>query len=810
MSRSMTRQLSKALSTSSLVPTNSVTHNRPYHLNKQKALDKKHDNCHREHIKYEMKAGKNFVIIYSTAAYELAKTSIMDILNSKEFSDPYTIQTQTGIDNSNSIIDHCYKVFNRKNNGHPGNQLKFTINCYNSTNTMTVNGNHVDIFVSDILEILCNILKVNLKTLDVINQNISTQLNNQNIKENTVSRTSTTDQLAIKDNDLQEQQSDTTMSKSRQLLEYKDNNTNCIIDTNTTSNTNSDNSCICPICESDVTVEGIACDSCDQWFHFNCANILPSAADNIYKEIGFHCAQCNDQLLFDNIDIHETTPKHVHVDKNTSICPTQEHDKDLDTHETTPKHVDINMPNFPTKEQNSELENLRRSNIRVPQNPDTEILIQNVSSEPDIVPTILQDNITTGITFKPANTITPNTNVQNRKNIRKNQPKIEERNISNSQRARILSLENEIVQLKRVIETIQTTSTGTNNNIHVEAPNTNQGSNSITNNCQNNIPNQQYSSCNTCHHHSCNDRQQSSNLQQELMEQRLRSLENHISLSTALNLHISLQSRIVNQQTTQIPYVQPPQFQGHYAYPNQMGYNTHHPNNFNGGHMYQQGIPQFGHSIYNNPYYLNQGGMPHFSTLPNHNVNVSRHHIGQQVPTYHQVPTFGPPTYRPPTYQPPIYQHDQQTRPNHVNNQQRQSSSIVQPTTMRPTPQVSQNIQPMNKNACSSSINKANTSEQLTNSTTYLDQQEKQQTTILNHSSSTVEINIEHQTKNSEAEKIDHISHTQMEVPNIQDEIAKISQIQSHPFRQKGLKYKPPDNTTLLEEMMESGKRRSI
>ncbi|CAG2194188.1 unnamed protein product [Mytilus edulis] len=197
--------------------------------------------------------------------------------------------------------------------------------------------------------------------------------------------------------------------------------------------------------------------------------------------------------------------------------------------------------------------------------------------------------------------------------------------------------------------------------------------------------------------------------------------------------------------------------------------------------------------------------MPHFSTLPNHNVNVSRHHIGQQVPTYHQVPTFGPPTY-----QPPIYQHDQQTRPTHVNYQQRQSSSIVQPTTMRPTPQVSQNIQPMNKNACSSSINKANTSEQLTNSTTYLNQQEKLQTTNLNHSFSTTEINIEHQTKNSGAEILDHISHTQLEDPNNQDELTKITQIQSHPFRQKGLKYKPPDNTTLLEEMMESRKRRSI
>ncbi|CAG2231589.1 unnamed protein product [Mytilus edulis] len=336
-----------------------------------------------------------------------------------------------------------------------------------------------------------------------------------------------------------------------------------------------------------------ACDSCDQWFHFNCANILPSAVDNIYKEIGFHCAQCNDQLLFDNIDIHETTPKHVHVDKNTPNCPTQEHDRDLGTHETTPKHVDNNMPNSPAQEHDSEIENLRQSNIRVQQNSDTEILIQNISSEPDTMPTILQDSTTTGITFKPANTVTPNTNVQNRKNIRKNQSKIEERNISNSQRARILSLENEILQLKRVIETIQNTSTGTNNNIHVEAPNTNHGSNSITNNCQNNIPNQQYSSCNTCHHHSCNDRQQSSNLQQELMEQRLRSLENHISLSTALNLHISLQSRIVNQQPTPIPYAQPPQFQGHYAYQNQMGYNTHHPNNFNGGQMYQQGVPQF-------------------------------------------------------------------------------------------------------------------------------------------------------------------------------------------------------------------------
>ncbi|VDI62868.1 Hypothetical predicted protein [Mytilus galloprovincialis] len=135
--------------------------------------------------------------------------------------------------------------------------------------------------------------------------------------------------------------------------------------------------------------------------------------------------------------------------------------------------------------------------------------------------------------------------------------------------------------------------------------------------------------------------------------------------------------------------------------------------------------------------------MSHFGTLPNHNIKVSRHPTGQQVPTYHQVPTFCPPIY-----QPPIYQHHQQIRPTHVNYQQRQSSSIVQPTTtLRSTPQLSQNIQPTNINACSSSINKGNTSEQLTNSTTYLNQQEILQTTNLNHSFSTTEINTEHQTK---------------------------------------------------------------
>lgn len=64
-----------------------------------------------------------------------------------------------------------------------------------------------------------------------------------------------------------------------------------------------------------------------------------------------------------------------------------------------------------------------------------------------------------------------------------------------------------------------------------------------------------------------------------------------------------------------------------------MGYATHFSNNFYGGHMYQQGIPQDCCSMQNNRYYLNTGGMPHFRTWPNHGIIISRHYITPQMPT---------------------------------------------------------------------------------------------------------------------------------------------------------------------------------
>ena len=46
---------------------------RMYTLDREKALDKKLQNFNVEHIVFEIKAGKNFVIRLSTSAYELSK-----------------------------------------------------------------------------------------------------------------------------------------------------------------------------------------------------------------------------------------------------------------------------------------------------------------------------------------------------------------------------------------------------------------------------------------------------------------------------------------------------------------------------------------------------------------------------------------------------------------------------------------------------------------------------------------------------------------------------------------------------------------
>lgn len=150
---------------------------RVYTLDRGKALDKKLQNCNVEHIMFEMKSGKNFVVRLSTSAYELAKSEIKNIIQSFDLIGQFGIQTQIGLDCSDANTDTCLRVYNRRQNGSVGNIAKFTVNFYHTTNTITVNGNQVDVFMNNIFDKLCESIRSKHPQLDIANATIANQIN---------------------------------------------------------------------------------------------------------------------------------------------------------------------------------------------------------------------------------------------------------------------------------------------------------------------------------------------------------------------------------------------------------------------------------------------------------------------------------------------------------------------------------------------------------------------------------------------------------------------------------------------------------
>jgi hypothetical protein len=227
-----------------------------------------------------MKPGKNFVIEFSTSAYELAKMEISKIIETPEFNATYNIRAQHSLDLSDITVDTCMKVFNRKQNGAPGSQLKYTMNFYHTTNTMTVNGWRVDIFINEIFDQLCKAIQDKCSTLNIMNTTLATQISSLQTS------TSTVVQQSI--DNTNKQQATTTISSPQ----------NCHVSVSRSCRAVSDTSLVttkpqsiqqqqsikgsvnlsdfCPHCTQYVQ-DGIACDKCDAWFHYKCVGLTEEA-----------------------------------------------------------------------------------------------------------------------------------------------------------------------------------------------------------------------------------------------------------------------------------------------------------------------------------------------------------------------------------------------------------------------------------------------------------------------------------------------------------------------------------------------------
>ncbi|CAC5361724.1 unnamed protein product [Mytilus coruscus] len=183
------QKIRKNLSTGDLRPSKITT--RSYTLDRESAIHKKINTCQKEHLRFELKPGKNFVIELSTGAYETVKIVILNILQRPEITETLvTLPIQEGIEKSGLTVDSCYKVFNKKLNGDAGSLLKFTINLYHTTFKINVNGSRIDLFINNIFFKICEKLRFEYRDINILNNSIHSYLSQlKSSSSNTIHRT---------------------------------------------------------------------------------------------------------------------------------------------------------------------------------------------------------------------------------------------------------------------------------------------------------------------------------------------------------------------------------------------------------------------------------------------------------------------------------------------------------------------------------------------------------------------------------------------------------------------------------------------
>ncbi|VDI26428.1 Hypothetical predicted protein [Mytilus galloprovincialis] len=206
----------KNLSTGDVRPSKITT--RSYTLDRESAIRKKINACQKEHLRFELKPGKNFVIELSTGAYETLKSS-----------------------SSNTIHRTIKQEENKKEN-----QVK---------------------------EIICEEEYVSPLKVDEINNADTNQAILETIKN----------KQSIKDRN----------KASSSPLETDTNNT--------------PDNFMCPCCNKYVE-EGIRCDRCDYWNHFQCEKLTSKTREKEFIHKDYICTLCNDDILYDTRTLVESEP----------------------------------------------------------------------------------------------------------------------------------------------------------------------------------------------------------------------------------------------------------------------------------------------------------------------------------------------------------------------------------------------------------------------------------------------------------------------------------------------------------------------
>ena len=342
------RKISNSLISSASREHSTVIRTNSYILNKVCALQKKLQQCGQEHLYFQMKPNKNFVIRLSTSAYELAKLVVIEHLHSESFCKDYCITSCINEDECQNQVGSSFRVFNRKKDGMQGTKLKFTVNFYHTTSSVLVNGTRVDIFESELFQPICDSIQLKCTELTIVNEQIADALSAEN-------------RLTLK-NALPSQDRAIDFAKANENevcnTPENDRKETSVSDINLADESETEKIYFCPACEQSAQIGSIACEECGEWFHFGCVGLSDTSADTIHTDMPFICIYCNDNLLYNDSNTQDIVNEDINPSQPSETETTAQPEYQSDN--TYPKQLEQND----NKSENCELTGLVASNIQ--------------------------------------------------------------------------------------------------------------------------------------------------------------------------------------------------------------------------------------------------------------------------------------------------------------------------------------------------------------------------------------------------------------------------------------------------------------
>ena len=421
-----------------------------------------------------------------------------------------------------------------------------------------MNGSRVDVFINNIFDKLCEIIRNKHPQLDIANATIANQINS--LKSLSTSHTVQTTMNNV--NTLVD--SDTSMQIEYQAQDSQQSDLN-----STNSKSVIEESAFCPYCDQEVTVEGIYCMECESWLHYECVNLNPETVTNAFRDTEYVCDQCNEDVLYgdsqrstqhntqdaptsESGDIHTVSERDSPlVSRDRSICKDGNIPIAMSDTGTSPKIPFISI------DSNRSSSGSHAASHDIPP-----------EFNGQIVSTVTSAHISTDKQTQKADALSQSPKPRKPPNKKPKPDKaINDSTILLAQKTRILDLENEIKQLKNAFESVKAHVPQTVSSTASPEPH-------------------------RSHSNVCSTPQTETHILQQIrheqLEGRLRMLEHQVvqnmCISTAVNTQLALQVNLNRQYNNQkppnmtdrpthipVPTYNQPVFHGGYGYPPHIG-----------------------------------------------------------------------------------------------------------------------------------------------------------------------------------------------------------------------------------------------